>query len=288
MKYKLLAPACLIAATLLFSACTATPTLELAPNWYSNTNMGSAITGTREDLEYVVTFTPEETDGLSVAYDEGVYTTSLRDVTSTADHPIEGVRIGVHCYYLRSELNIVGRYTLNGATGEDFSDRVVSEVWFMDTTASLRPVYSKKTVHSTSPNVLAAEVKDAGTLYHYTYTASYDDALKTSHVVYDNLQNDQAPEEWDVRLGSGTFLDNEEILFALRGFPMKSAISVRTVNPIDRSSALLMSKAEERSIGLTVRTEIALFMGKPRSAKRISSLSRKVPLPRRTSHSSGA
>ncbi len=241
MKHKLLAPACLIAATLLFSACTATPTLELAPNWYSNTGIRKDITGTSEDLVYTVTFTAGEQEGFSVAYEDGTYTTSLRDEMSTADRPIEGVPIGVPCYHLHAELSIRGRYTVGGATGEEFSDSVVSDIWFMDATSALFPLYSKKTVHSTSPRTTAETVEEAGVLYHYSYTAQYDPETRTSHVVYDDLESAAAPEEWDIRLGKGTFLDNEEYLFALRGFNMQSAPSFQTVNPLDRSVVTLMS-----------------------------------------------
>lgn len=229
MKLKRVAGLLLAAPLLLLTACTTTPSLSFTANWYSNTNNISGLSGTYEELAYAVTFSPaDSTANFRVEYDEGTYTTKFE---STNIEEAEGNPLG---YYYESALTISGRYYVNGEASEKFEDYVVSKVWFLGISEGLRPVKSEKTVHSSSPNPRFETAKDAFNTYYYRTTMVYNDALSKMEYTYLDLSKADAEGKTEtVKLGgSGTYLDNEQMLLALRGLDLSERFSFRTFDVV--------------------------------------------------------
>ena len=231
MKKIRLAGLLLLAPLTLLSACSGGTPLSFTANWYRNTALGSSVNDTLEELTYEVSFTPAENDSsFSVEYDTGTYTTRLinANIALSDGSTKEG-------YIYTTELTISGRYRLGSEVSEDFSDRVSSSVSFLPVTDGLKPVKSEKEVLSTSPIVSLPEtLEGAIETYHYTYEVSYDAALTTATAVYTDLNAETpAPETREYAIdGTTTYLDNEQILFALRGLSLSSVATFRTVNSV--------------------------------------------------------
>lgn len=231
MKKIRLAGLLLLAPLTLLSACSGGTPLSFTANWYRNTALGGSVNDTLEELTYEVSFTPAENDSsFSVEYDTGTYTTRLinANIALSDGSTKEG-------YIYATELTISGRYRLGSEVSEDFSDRVSSSVSFLPVTDGLKPVKSEKEVLSTSPIVSLPEtLEGAFETYHYTYDVSYDAALTTATAVYTDLNAETpAPETREYAIdGTTTYLDNEQILFALRGLSLSSVATFRTVNSV--------------------------------------------------------
>ena len=231
MKKIRLAGLLLLAPLTLLSACSGGTPLSFTANWYRNTALGGSVNDTLEELTYEVSFTPAENDSsFSVEYDTGTYTTRLinANIALSDGSTKEG-------YIYTTELTISGRYRLGSEVSEDFSDRVSSSVSFLPVTDGLKPVKSEKEVLSTSPIVSLPEtLEGAIETYHYTYAVSYDAALTTATAVYTDLNAETpAPETREYAIGgTTTYLDNEQILFALRGLSLSSVATFRTVNSV--------------------------------------------------------
>lgn len=231
MKKIRLAGLLLLAPLTLLSACSGGTPLSFTANWYRNTALGGSVNDTLEELTYEVSFTPAENDSsFSVEYDTGSYTTRLKNANIALSDGTtkEG-------YIYTTELTISGRYRLGSEVSEDFSDRVSSSVSFLPVTDGLKPVKSEKEVLSTSPIVSLPEtLEGAIETYHYTYDVSYDAALTTATAVYTDLNAETpAPETREYAIdGTTTYLDNEQILFALRGLSLSSVATFRTVNSV--------------------------------------------------------
>ena len=231
MKKIRLAGLLLLAPLTLLSACSGGTPLSFTANWYRNTALGGSVNDTLEELTYEVSFTPAENNSsFSVEYDTGSYTTRLKNanIALSDGSTKEG-------YIYTTELTISGRYRLGSEVSEDFSDRVSSSVSFLPVTDGLKPVKSEKEVLSTSPIVSLPEtLEGAIETYHYTYDVSYDAALTTATAVYTDLNAETpAPETREYAIdGTTTYLDNEQILFALRGLNLSSVATFRTVNSV--------------------------------------------------------
>lgn len=241
MKKKQLACLTLALPALLLSGCMGTPSLVITANWYRQTSIRESITGTQESLTYAVTYDPEsgaKDADLKVEYDPGTYTTFLEDTNLTVGETSTAV------YHYRTELTIKGRYLYKGERGADFEDSVLSEVWFRNVAEELRPIRSVKTVVSTAPDTSAKSVSDASFTYRYSYAVEYDEAMTKATVVYTDLnaETPKAEEPKEIALtGKGSYFDNEQILFALRGLSMSAEFTFRTVNPLRNALASVAS-----------------------------------------------
>lgn len=239
----------LLAPLTLLCACSNASPLSFTANWYKNTSI-STVSDTYEKLEYTVTFSPAETTALSVEYDEGSYVTELKnEMLTLSDGTVaEG-------YILTSDLTISGRYTLNGLKGETFNDYTHSVVKFLSAGEKLRPVESEKTVHSTSALTdNPTSLENASQLFYYSIVTEYDAALTKATQTFNDLSKTDAEpviEEFDVS-GSDTFLDNEQIAFALRGLDLSAAPSFRTINTV-------MNSVQTVSVSATAATETIHF-----------------------------
>ena len=227
MKKKRLAGLVLALPLALLCACGGgTAELTMTAYWYKN-HSKEVETNTREELEYAVTFTASESsDALQLKYTDGVYKTTLSDDTVN----------GEHVYRYTTALNINVQFFLNGAESEVFEDAVTSETVFLSVREHLRPLSSTVTVKSTSPisaNPSALRKGVAYEPYNYRMTTTYDEALETASVVYENFETDEDDTELEIDIdGNGTYLDNEQIAFALRSLSMNATVAFRSINPV--------------------------------------------------------
>lgn len=224
------AAAALLVPVFLLSGCGGVAELTFSANWYRNTALGEDISGTSETLKYKVSFLPPETDsGFSVSYEEGVYTTSLRsELRELPDKSTETV------YVYSTELTISGAYTCGGETGEPFTDSITSTVVFRNTARRLAPVSSEKEIRVTAPAAMnPSTLEEASRAYHYSYRTAYDIGMTQATVTMTDLSAETEASEQTISLGgAGTYLDNEEILFALRGTGFSSSVAFRSINPV--------------------------------------------------------
>lgn len=227
--------ACLALAAPLFAAtacAAATPGLALSANWFLRTG-DTPTSSANETLEYTVTFRAEESNTF-LSYGEGSYKTVLTaENTTLADGSSE------MCYHLTSTLTVPVTYTVNGESAT-FDDSVVSDVWFRDVSHSLQPVKSvKKAVTHTPLTTEPASLESAYGAYDYTYTVTYNVGCTSADIEVVYAESETAPKKVTVDLSKagGSYLDNEEILFALRGLSMTSSASFSTVNPVKFATA---------------------------------------------------
>lgn len=215
----------------LLSGCGGvTPTLTFNANWYKRTDLNANIEETLERLEYAVSFDPVRSEnGFQLSYTDGVYKTELKNDNVRTDG---GLKFG---YLLTSELNIKVSFSLNGKQSEVFEDRVYTEARFLSAAEGLAPVSSFREVSSHVPYTdLPLALEACYNVYHYTYETTYDDAGTVAKTVYTDLNApNEAPVERTYEIdGDGTFLDNEQILFALRGLDLAPKTTFRSINSV--------------------------------------------------------
>lgn len=219
-------------------------TLALSANWYKGA-MQKQLLDIDERLEYTTHFTSEvEGNGYRASYEDGSYVTELK--TDELD--------GQKVYVLKTYFTVSGKFLLAEHESEPFTDHTYSEVYFLgvnDLVSPLRPIKSYKHISSHAPVVNPTE-EDLFNAYHYEYAFTYSETLETAQYTFTTLpalegdftprpaENDAEPSVYDIKLtGSGTYLDNEQIFFALRGLDLKEAVSFRSVDPQTRQCTAL-------------------------------------------------
>ena len=229
MKKKILAAASLLLPVTILCACGGTPTQAFSANWHRDTAIRDIQSGTSEKLEYAVTFEPSDSKELTLAYESGTYTTEL---TAMAKQLPDGDKTET-VYRYATKLDVKGAYTLNGAE-KTFRDSVESLVYFRSITNGLQPIESTKHVISTSPTGVTTEIDKAVTTYDYTFSVNYTNPLSKANVKFVQTLPAEAEKEKTVSLGKGVnHFDNEQLEFILRGLDMASAVTLKTINPLD-------------------------------------------------------
>lgn len=225
----------LLPVTFLAGCGGGTPALSLSANWYLDNTLSENRTDEKEEvLEYKITYKPEGTDSdFTVSYDEGTYKTSLRSERRTL---ADGTDATVYVY--STEMSITGRYSFGSETSEDFTDSVKTEAVFRNVTKGLQPLSSSRTVNTTSPTKLTpSSLEGAYKYYSFTYETEYDEALENATITYTDLITEGAtPVVTELSLDEeeGTYFDNEQLLFALRGVNLSSVITFRSLNQVQR------------------------------------------------------
>ena len=244
MKIKRLAGLAALLPLVLLSACRNVTSLTYGSYWYGDTTNSNIFSGETETLEYAVSFVPSESAKLRIGY-EGTYTMRLGDENRLVDGA------SVPCYHLNTELAVTATFTL-GNDSMTFEDSVVSDVYFLSAADGLRPLESSKTVVSTSPLNANPASLDKDIAYHtfrYSTHTVYNADLSSAMFTLTNLdpEANDAAKEVTIALGNkGSYLDNEQLLFALRGLDMTSTENFRTINPTKRTEEkLAFSEAPE-------------------------------------------
>lgn len=233
----------LLAPLALLCACASgTPELSIESNWYSQTGERHVVTPTYEKLDYKIAFKASdqaEESGYTFAYENGIYSTVLTNETIALQ---DGTSATGYRFTTALTVDVTVRY--NGETSETFHDNVTTYALFLDADSGLKPVKSGQEVHSTVPGGTPAgsfeSVSKAYLKYDYTITTEYDSALSEAKMKVDNLNSDKDDENepMTVKLkGSGTYLDNEQLLFALRGVDLANPSSFRSINPNSKQCA---------------------------------------------------
>ena len=251
MKLKKLAPIfTLLLPLALLSGCGGTAELDLLANWYADETHHQLINGQKETLTYEVIYTPPTEAQKPFAeyhYDKGSYIAVLQEHSSLAGEAEWATGTG---YTFVTDFSISGTYKITGGEETPFTDTIHSEVSFANVGEMLRPIRSYKEFHTTS------QTETYGlkfVRYEYSYTATYNQKLTETQITVRDLRTDVKDEDKldlskKLKLkGSGTFLDNEQILLALRAVDLSMNFSFRTVNPVThaRENVTMASSAKE-------------------------------------------
>lgn len=248
MKKKLFAALALALSTVALASCGANnQKLIFSANWQQQT-LKELSDATAEELTYEVKF--EENSFLQKEYftveycgknnsNPGTYTTKLEYLPENST------------YRYSTELTIDVTFTLADGQFETKTDTVSSVAIFKKADQSLTPLSSRKTVLCHSPNnVAAATLEQTYTEYNYAFDIeyAYDGNTLTGGKVtktdYNGklLTSSPSTSDFDIELKKLTYLDNEQLLFALRGI---SALSgEKKVNTFNAS----LNAVEEMSI----------------------------------------
>lgn len=223
MKYgkKLLSAIALSLCATTFMACAATnEKVTFKEYWLEDANVPPAVAPATvlETLEYEVEFKPASglDDDYTVDYQNGVYTTKL---SLTGDE-----------YFYETSLSIDVTYTAGGKS-EKKSDSIVSWVKFKKG-AKLQPIASHKEISCHSPANGGSTIETCFSAYNYTVDTTYNEnGLGGKSVIVDNEANNSQERTFTVE-DKYTCLDNEQLLFALRGLSQStSSASVSVYAP---------------------------------------------------------
>ncbi len=215
---KILSLASVLLGASIFVSCTNTNSKVIfSEYWTENANI--ATENITEELEYAVAF--EKGAGLnmpySLEYTNGTYITRLK--TEQSD--------GKTVYVYETDFSITVHYQYKGET-VDLQDSVKTTVKFEKASSALYPLSSHKEIVSHSPNNGAAEkVADCYEEYKYNIDTTYDNAGKGVCVITkpDEEENNSISSEFSIDTKKYNYLDNEQLLFALRGLSPASISS---------------------------------------------------------------
>lgn len=222
MKRKtLISIASILVGTTLFAACTETNNkVSFKHYWYRDSSIATASV---ETLVYNVSFeagTGISDDEYTLDYNNGKYTTKLSLINDD----------GTEFYRYETELTVDVTYIYGDATFTA-QDSVKTSVDF-EKSVTLAPIKSHKEIVSHSPlSGAGATVNDCYTKYDYVVDVTYNGV--NGSVVVDNRaadNDDVSSVAFEIEDSDDyTYLDNEQLLFALRG-----------INPSEKSAPELL------------------------------------------------
>lgn len=252
-KKKIVTLICSLACVASLTACSADTSVSFSFRWNPNGN-NEVLHGTSERYEYVVEIEPESgsNDDYSVEYSNGKYTTELSAVTVDAEEKL--------CYLWESALTISVIYTCGNEKSETFTDTVTSKVWFTGE-SDLRPIRSEKTTQCVSPVAMTAnKLTDCYQSYHYKTTIEYNEtATKGTYKREDLGAGTVRNEEKTFSVSSkNSYLDNEQLLFALRGITSSSSQTIESFDVGEkktRTMSVSKSDAESKEFELYFNSE---------------------------------
>lgn len=211
MKRKtILSVISLLLGASLLTACAGDQTVQF--NAYWNYAVELTPNNETEKLEYEISF--EEGSGFiddyTVRYGKGSYTTEL--TTETVE--------GVTTYLYKTELTIPVTYCYDTET-VTFTDTTSAWVKFEKASSGLRPTVSHKEISNHTPlNGNVTKIDDCYKEYNYTvdtvYDKGYSGTSTITEIAANPANNVETPDtfEFDDKY---TYLDNEQLIFALRG-----------------------------------------------------------------------
>ena len=230
MKKKRILPILSLALGTSFAlvGCGSESSTNFSSGWYKNTTIDRAIVGTSETLVYFVALEEDSNtnDTYAVDYSNGVYRTTL-----TAEN-----YNGEHVYRLESKLTINVQYSFKNVPDDTvYQDEVTSTVLFRDTGSALKPIRSEKTVKSVSPFTLTpTSLSQCMVEFHYSVRTEYNG--KKGVCYYNDLvpnKDGSMPKEVKKNFTAGgdySYVDNEQLLFAIRCMGLGSSDKLRVFN----------------------------------------------------------
>ena len=212
MKKKFIPVVSALLCTAMLTACVDTDKkISFSAYWYNDVNTSVPTT---ETLVYDVSF--EQAAGTkSAGYDaidyDGTYTTKLR--------------LENNLYYYETTLDIKVTFTVDGEEKVE-TDKVKSSVVFKNETNGFMPVQSVKEIQTHSP-INGATTETYYSYANYTVTTIYDGDDDGKCTIVNNENDAKQTKSFDIETDEYTYLDNEQLIFALRGVnPSVSATPV--------------------------------------------------------------
>ena len=182
-----------------------------------------------ETLTYKVTHSGNATyNGYTVQYSNGQYKTHLQ-------------KTGEDLYTLTSDFSINVCFVYGGVSTEVLTDTTHSVVVFHSAKNMLKPVSSEKTLYSHSPaRGSVTELNDCYEEYHQTVKTVYNEN-GGEFTITDHMDNDAtSSKSFEIEnTEKYAYLDNEQLLFALRCMSPSSTAKVQVCDPFDNSMQLV-------------------------------------------------
>ncbi len=194
-----------------FTACAGTnQKVSFSDYWRADSISKQDLT---ETLEYEVKYESNNiTSAYTLNYTNGKYVTQLSTATE-AD--------GRKVYIYKTELTITATYVFNGEVAE-CNDTVKTEVKF-EQSSSLRPIYSRKEIKSSSPTESLSsdptQLSQCFNEYDYTIETTYSGnaGAGNSKITLNGEEPRTSEDSFTLDTEKFTYLDNEQLLFAIRG-----------------------------------------------------------------------
>ena len=239
----------LLLCTTMLSACKGA-NYKIAFNPYWQHDVDSVPEQTYEQLVYDVAFTDAATfNNYRVQYKDGTYTTTL---TSKKEN-------GVLLYEYTTRLDISVSFISGSIQSDWFENYVQSTVVFQSAANALAPVSSHKEILSHSPmnREITAETDFEDWKEYCTVDADF--MAMQSKVVFNPGLETQAEETSTIEIDDEkySYLDNEQVLFALRAINPSTNSSSRFLvhSPFSRTtqtiSATFGAKITEENLSFT-------------------------------------
>ena len=268
MNKKIIAAIALSLSTLTLVACGTPAKPSFSANWKSNV-LSKEFKATTETLEYSVTFEKNsflQKDYFTIEYcgennsKPGTYTTTLEYLDDET-------------YKYTTTLSVPVTYTLtsNSAESKDFTDTVQTETVFKKTDNYLQPIYSKKSAHCYSVcNVKTTNLENAYREYNYEFAISYADDLTSGVLTRTDRSNPRtllsdkmypdgvATSNFTIDQKKYIYLDNEQLLFALRGLSNKQISSAKTF--LTYNASTVSTETASTTADTAVKTNFTLAL----------------------------
>lgn len=184
-----------------------------------------------ETLVYSVSHTGSNTyNNYTVNYSNGTYTTNLQKTGQTQINETD-----VAIYTLTTSFTIDVSYTYNGVSLEvPFTDTITSTTTFYSGTYMLKPISSEKTIYSHSPAQSQPDSLEKCYMeYNQTVKTDYSNNSSTiiNHKDGSTKTNTFEIEDTD----KYAYLDNEQLLFALRCMTPSNTAKMQVYSPFANS-----------------------------------------------------
>lgn len=210
----------LITITALSSACfgggQSVNTNMFAGSYWLKSADASGVSKVDETCVYNVSFLPIVPEDSSTQILTSDLTGTLTTVLSTT------VFEGEECYKFTTSTQITGNYYYEGQT-HVINDISTSEAYFLGLSNKLTPLYSKKYVLSTIPIISPLNETAVFAVMEYSTETKYDRAKGQATVTVkggdkstENYKVDDSEKVYEDYAKSGSFIDNETLLFIPR------------------------------------------------------------------------
>ena len=246
-KKKLLSIGSIALGAVLLASCANTNyKVKFSENWYLDTTYDIRADAT-ETLVYEVGFAAganADTQYRALNYGKGTYTTTLKSEYSES----EGAYI--YRYTTKLEIPVSFECKTTGEISETMTDTVTSEVLFKSAMQGLKPISSTKTFVNHSPTTVdePTALEQCYTYYHYTVDTTYDENLNGTSVQTNHLKDDEkTTTNFESANDDYSTLDNEQLLFAIRGINSLSSQKFNVYNNSWKVSQLVALTASSAS-----------------------------------------
>lgn len=218
----------LTCACLIFCyACAPTKTYNLfSGSYWLKTHEVGQIAPVNETCTYTLSVVGSRASNIYMKLDESsIFTTKLENSTYN----------GVACYKFSTNLSLKGSY-VRGTEETPFNDTQTSECYFLGTNSKFAPLFSTKSVSTTTPFSRESGYVFATIEYKYDVTYNMEKGEATAKVVCgENTTKGYEVEEYErtfEKINATAFIDNQMLLFFPRACKFESGF-YQTFNTLD-------------------------------------------------------